>query len=277
MRIPVRAMRIALVAAAVGVPVGVARSQRADSARTAAARALLDQRNTSQLFAAIVLNHVAEQAAANPSLPPEFWRTVVPTLMPANPDSILAPVYTNLLATSDLEAVVAFTESPVGQRFAREFPKVWADIKVQIQAGLAPPSSSPPPAPPNPDVATARAIRRHLDVMGFRRLMEQSSDSTERAATNGASKQEAAFQRAMMHEFIKAIVDSVIVPVYAQHLTPDEVRQVNAFFDSPAGRHLLAALPTIDKRMNAALQNWTAAMDQRLVKMVRERLATNGD
>lgn len=277
MRIPARAMRIALIAAAVGMPADIVRSQRVDSAQTAAVRELLDQRNTSRLFAAIVLNHVAGQAASNPSLPPAFWRTVVPTLMPSNPDSVLAPVYANLLSTPDLEAVVAFMESPVGQRFASEFPKVWADIQVQIQAGLAPASSSPPPPPPNPDAATARAIRRHLDVMGFRRLMEQSMDSTERAATNGASKQEAEFQRAMMHELIKTIVDSVIVPVYAQHLTPAEVQQVNAFFESSAGRHLLAALPTIDTRMNAALRNWTAAMDQRLVKMVRERLATNGD
>jgi uncharacterized protein len=53
-------------------------------------------------------------------------------------------------------------------------------------------------------------------------------------------------------------LESLYVPIYAKHLPENDVRDVVAFYRTPAGAHLLEATPKIQEESRAAAQAWAS-------------------
>jgi hypothetical protein len=53
-------------------------------------------------------------------------------------------------------------------------------------------------------------------------------------------------------------LSSLYVPIYARHLTDEDVRGILAFYRSPTGQHFLSAIPGIQQDCAVAAQAWAA-------------------
>ena len=60
------------------------------------------------------------------------------------------------------------------------------------------------------------------------------------------------------------LVDMVI-PIYQKHLTEKEIKAINAFYDTPAGRKLIQVQPYIVQESMAAGQQWGQKIAQKVI------------
>src|SRR5512138_3725849 len=63
----------------------------------------------------------------------------------------------------------------------------------------------------------------------------------------------------------------MVVPIYAKHLSPQDVKDLIAFYESPAGKHLTAAQPLILQESMAAGQAWGQKIAQELVQAAKAK------
>ena len=63
----------------------------------------------------------------------------------------------------------------------------------------------------------------------------------------------------------------MVVPIYAKHLSPQDVKDLIAFYESPAGKHLTAAQPHILQESMMAGQQWGQKIAQDLVQAAKAR------
>ena len=62
------------------------------------------------------------------------------------------------------------------------------------------------------------------------------------------------------HEFMKEVdaneMQEIAMNIYAKHFTPDEIRDLIAFYETPTGQKLAHNLPLISRESMAASQQW---------------------
>jgi hypothetical protein len=100
-----------------------------DSARLAAARAVIEASGTVESMVAGMKAALPAQKAANTQLPDEFWTRVEKRLAQDAPqlaDSI-AVVYATNFTQPELEALTAFYHSPAGMRLRELQPQIIAE------------------------------------------------------------------------------------------------------------------------------------------------------
>lgn len=87
----------------------------------------------------------------------------------------------------------------------------------------------------------------------------------------------------LLHEelavaFRKATTDLLIsnVRLYSEHLTPEEVAQMNAFYDTSAGKKMLKTLPMLMQQSLHLGQEWVQKLDRDVRQRWTERLKREG-
>ena len=87
----------------------------------------------------------------------------------------------------------------------------------------------------------------------------------------------------LLHEklataFRKATPDLLIsnVQLYSEHLTPDEVAEMNAFYGTSAGNKMLQALPILIQQSLHMGQEWIHKLDRDVQQLWTERLKREG-
>ncbi len=129
---PTVLLLIASIGLASFVPSGPAAAQASDKATLI--RRLLTLTNVAALAVTAMETSIPAQRAANPRIPKEFWDEFMARArrdMPKLVDAML-PIYDQHFTKAQLEQLVSFYESPVGQHLA----KVQPEITVQsMQAG----------------------------------------------------------------------------------------------------------------------------------------------
>jgi hypothetical protein len=132
-------------------------------------------------------------------------------------------------------------------------------------------STSPAPAPathPAPaatpaaiDPAKAAAIRQLLDVTGSGKMgeevldlmMQQIKQGMAGAIPEGDRLQR--FMNTFASDFQGRItaqqINDAIIPIYAQQLSLEDIQAMIAFYQSPAGQHVIKALPQIIQESQA--------------------------
>jgi uncharacterized protein len=132
-------------------------------------------------------------------------------------------------------------------------------------------STSPAPAPathPAPaatpaviDPAKAAAIRQLLDVTGSGKMgeevldlmMQQIKQGMAGAIPEGDRLQR--FMNTFANDFQGRItaqqINDAIIPIYAQQLSLEDIQAMIAFYQSPAGQHVIKALPQIIQESQA--------------------------
>jgi hypothetical protein len=135
-------------------------------------------------------------------------------------------------------------------------------------ATTAPSPSSPSAADAAPqavDPAKAVEIRKLLEVMGTVKMTHQVLDqmiSSFKVQNNDVSSE--FWDRFEKEMNLQELVDQM-VPLYAKYYSLDDLKAVNAFYQTPAGQRVLAATPRIMQESMQIGQNWGRQVATRLM------------
>jgi hypothetical protein len=119
--------------------------------------------------------------------------------------------------------------------------------------------------------AKQRDIRRLLEVTGSAQLGQQVLAQMMEAFKKASPEVPESFWNEMMKEFDSATMIDLIVPVYEKHLTHEDVKGLIAFYESPLGRKMTAALPVIAQESMQAGQQWGMDVARRVQQRLEER------
>lgn len=67
-----------------------------------------------------------------------------------------------------------------------------------------------------------------------------------------------------------------IVPIYARHFTPDEIKGLIAFYSTPLGKKSIEAMPAIMDECLQAGQEWGTGLSTKLIPRLESRLKKEG-
>jgi hypothetical protein len=67
-----------------------------------------------------------------------------------------------------------------------------------------------------------------------------------------------------------------MIPLYAKYLTPEDVRGLIAFYQSPLGQKSLAVMPSLMKDAMTLGQQWAAEATPRVQEAIKKRLQADG-
>ena len=73
-----------------------------------------------------------------------------------------------------------------------------------------------------------------------------------------------------------ADLEERLAVIFAEHFTPDEIRQLLAFHESEVGRKSLAASAAMAGESRDAIQEWSREFEQALFERLTDRFATEG-
>jgi hypothetical protein len=126
----------------------------------------------------------------------------------------------------------------------------------------APSAVTQAPAAQKVDPATAAAARRLLTATASVKLALNGLETmiSQQRALN--PQVPGAFWDAFIAHARRdtAQLLDMLVPIYATHLTRDEIEQLIRFYESPIGRRFTAVAPLITQESMAAGQTWGAAL-----------------
>lgn len=114
---------------AAGASAPVAHAQAApDSVRVALAERIMRAAKVSETMIAAVTTSIPSQKASMPNIPAEFW-VAFEARARGSVDSLahlMAPVYAETFSREELQGLLAFYESPLGQRMVAAQPQILA-------------------------------------------------------------------------------------------------------------------------------------------------------
>jgi hypothetical protein len=114
---------------AVGASAPDAHAQAApDSARLALAARIMRAAKVTETMVAAITAGIPSQKAAMPNIPAEFWEAFESKAR-GSVDSLthlMAPVYAETFSREELQGLLAFYESPLGQRMVAAQPQILA-------------------------------------------------------------------------------------------------------------------------------------------------------
>jgi hypothetical protein len=167
----------------------------------------------------------------------------------------LAHVIVALVAAAPLFAMPVKAQAPAAGRGPSAAPSA-GGTQAQAPASGAPAASATAPAAAQPvDPAKAAAVRQLMDVTGSGKLGEELINlmtSQVRTGVANAIPQSDRLQQ-FMADFSKnlatrvtpAQIDDSVIPIYAQHLSLEDIQALVAFYQTPSGQHVIKALPLI--------------------------------
>lgn len=124
------------------------------------------------------------------------------------------------------------------------------------------PAATQEQAPRKIDPATAAAARRLLSVTGAAKLALSSMETMINAQRDANPQIPEGFWDAFIAHARRDTTQllDLLVPIYATHLTRDEIEQLIRFYESPIGRRLTAVQPMISQESMSAGQTWGEAV-----------------
>lgn len=88
---------------------------------------MYDISGQSETFKVVIKQMMGAMKNQYPDLPSSFWSGLEKEFLSTSIDDLagmLAPVYKKYLSVNDLQAIIAFYESPTGQKFAKSTPLI---------------------------------------------------------------------------------------------------------------------------------------------------------
>lgn len=131
----------------------------------------------------------------------------------------------------------------------------------------APPPPPVPAAPAAPaiDPAFEADIRRLLAATGAAAMGQQVMDQMITTMAPMAPQLPPKFWDEVRAEFRADGLIDLIVPIYAKHLGHEDVKALITFYESPAGKKLIAAQPALVAESMQVGQAWGEGVAQRVV------------
>jgi len=120
------------------------------------------------------------------------------------------------------------------------------------------------------DPAKAAEIRKMLALTGTVKLMNQMFDQmldSFKMQNSGASTD---FWNRFQKEINTQELVDKMVPLYDKYYTLDDLKAVNAFYESPAGQRVLASTPQIMRESMQIGQEWGRSVATRLMDELKK-------
>jgi uncharacterized protein len=145
------------------------------------------------------------------------------------------------------------------------------------------------PAAQQPDPAVMKDIHRLLDLTGALKVGQQIASMASAQMIEGLRQRGNAIP-ARAAEIVNQLLDeefkTAFVPggdladgiarVYAKHFTPEEIRGLIAFYETPLGRKVTGTLPAITQDSMQAGMAWAQKAMPAVQKRIEQRLRAEG-
>jgi hypothetical protein len=126
-------------------------------------------------------------------------------------------------------------------------------------------------APAENAAAKQQDIRKLLEVTGSAKLGQQVLAQMLNTFRSTNPKVPDEFWDQIMKEFDSGTMIDLVVPIYAKHLTHEDVKGMLAFYESPLGHKLIEVTPVIAQESMTAGQQWGLEIAQRIQKRLEDR------
>ena len=138
-------------------------------------------------------------------------------------------------------------------------------------AGAPDTSASASEAAPQPvDPAKAAEIRKLLELSGTVKITRQVMDQMiSNFRTQNSTISNEFWDRFEKEVNLDELIDK-LVPVYAKYYSLDDLKTLNAFYETPAGQRLLAMTPVVMRESMQIGQDWGRNIARRLMAELEE-------
>jgi len=120
-------------------------------------------------------------------------------------------------------------------------------------------SAAPTPAAPAVDPAKEVEIRKLLETTGTVKLVNQMLGQMMETLRGRSTGLPPEFWDQLQKDMDPAKLVEKLIPVYDKYYSLDDLKAVNAFYQTPAGQHLLQAQPMVMKESMSIGQEWGRA------------------
>lgn len=117
-------------------------------------------------------------------------------------------------------------------------------------------ASAPAPAAAPIDPAKEVEIRKLLEMTGTVKLVNQMLGQMMETLRGRSSGLPPEFWDQLQKDMDPAKLVEKLIPVYDKYYSTDDLKAVNAFYQTPAGQHLLQVQPMVMKESMTIGQNW---------------------
>lgn len=154
---------------------------------------------------------------------------------------------------------------------------------ILLSAQVLPAQQASRPATAGCQPPSAAQIQKLMDVAGSKKVLESVMEARiriiieefQRLRPDIPLKVWNAFSRLQSPQFVQGLLAEA-VPIYQRHFCSDEVEQITAFYETPAGQKLSADMPAIEKEAVAAGQNYVERLAPQLRQDIQQALAKQG-
>ncbi len=151
------------------------------------------------------------------------------------------------------------TAAPVGAEVPASSAST-APAPTPAAASPAPDMTADAPAPAAPiDPAKEAEIRKLLEITGTVKLVNQMLGQMMDGLRGRSSGLPPEFWDQLQKDMDPAKLVEKLIPVYDKYYSLDDLKAVNAFYQTPAGQHLLQAQPMVMKESMGIGQEWGRA------------------
>jgi hypothetical protein len=263
----------ALVSGAASVAPAAATVAAPSATHAAAIRDLIDASGALDREIARVDVVVAQMRTTTPDLPPAVWENYAARLR--DREALLAryvPVYARHLSEADTRALATFYRSTFGRRVLSAQAAIAADSRAASEGLVRDALDGTVTAvAPHGNSTHEQAVLELIDAMG---ALDAAQDTMRRTVVAlRAAPALRGIEAAEWQRLESALTDrdallAIWVPAYARHMTEAEVRELTAFYRTPAGRRIAAALPAIQADLVEVAQQYGAESARRAVREI---------
>jgi hypothetical protein len=113
-----------------------------------------------------------------------------------------------------------------------------------------------------------------MQLTGSGQLGVQVMNQMLPALKNMAPEAPEAFWTDIMAEVDIDEIEEMVIPIYQKYLTEDDVKAINAFYTTPAGKKIISVQPSIMQESMTAGQQWGQELAQRVMRKYQQQLQT---
>lgn len=133
-------------------------------------------------------------------------------------------------------------------------------------AAMAQGEATSAPTSPAPDPEKQKAIRTLLELSGVIVVMEDTVNTMIEQLGVVNPDIPAEFLKRLKARFKAEELVTRIIPVYDKHFTREEIKQIIAFYQSPAGRKLAASQRSIQRESGAIGEKYGEELGMQIVR-----------
>jgi hypothetical protein len=131
------------------------------------------------------------------------------------------------------------------------------------------PAPAPAPAPSAVDPAKKAEIMKLLQVSGAAKMVEQMKQQMFTLFRQQASSLPPEFWTRLDKDMDTQELLNKLIPVYDKYYSLDDLKAANAFYQSPAGQHILMAQPQIMKDSMDIGKEWGQEAGMKVMEEMR--------